>query len=83
MWERSKENPHLYIWLCKEKLLRMTVHNKKLWYARQQAQKQENRKWKKPCGEKCDAKEVKELMLQCINIRENKEHMEERENLQD
>lgn len=39
MWERSKENPHLYIWLCKEKLLRMTVHNKKLQHTRQQGQK--------------------------------------------
>lgn len=39
MWGRSKENPHLYIWLCKEEILRMTRHNKKLQHARQQGQK--------------------------------------------
>lgn len=39
MWERSQENTHLYIWLCKEELLRMTVHNKKLQHIRHQGQK--------------------------------------------
>lgn len=39
MWGRSKEDPHLYIWLCKEEILRMTRHIKKLQHARQQGQK--------------------------------------------
>lgn len=30
MWERCKENPHPYIWLSKEELLRRTVNKKKI-----------------------------------------------------
>lgn len=49
--------------------------------------KQENRQVEEvlwgSCGEKCGAKEGKELMFQYITIRENKKHMEERENLKD
>lgn len=63
MWDRSKENAHPYIWLSKEELLRRTVSKKKM-IARQTAgtASKKTDKRKRSCGEKCGAKEGKELM---------------------
>lgn len=63
MWETSKENPHPYIWLSKEELLRRTVSKKKIIVcqtARTASKKTDKRK--RSCGEKSGAKEGKELM---------------------
>jgi len=63
MGERSKENPHPYIWLSKEELLRRTVSKKKILAcqtARTASKKTD--KQKRSCGDKHGAKEGKELM---------------------